>query len=93
MTKISEKIGIEDGKLYVARTHDVKPTLDRVKAARDGIGATFGQGVKIGTIPGWLLDHEMNRRGVSFEDEEGRRRVMRDILLENAGLRVSDRTW
>jgi hypothetical protein len=90
MSKISEKMFEEDGKIIVQQKHDFSPVLERAKALKSAGAGHLGESKLVGLIPMKLWAEWAKKWGVNANDAA----AMRDVVAremnsnENAHLRV-----
>lgn len=90
MSKISEKMFEEDGKIIVQQKHDFSPVLERAKALKSAGAGHLGESKLVGLIPMKLWAEWAKKWGVNANDTA----AMRDVVAremnsnENAHLRV-----
>lgn len=90
MSKISEKMFEEDGKIIVQQKHDFNPVLERAKALKSAGAGHLGESKLVGLIPMKLWAEWAKKWGVNANDTA----AMRDVVAremnssENAHLRV-----
>lgn len=91
--KIGEDF-VEDGeKVIHVKTFDPNPALEDVKALRHV--ERKGDWWHVGHIPAWMIGEWVKEAGISFNDTEAVREVVRKKLLsgEFNGLRPDERTF
>jgi hypothetical protein len=90
MSKISEKMFEEDGKIIVQQKHDFSPVLERAKALKSAGAGHLGESKLVGLIPMKLWAEWAKKWGVNANDAA----AMRDVVAcemndsDNAHLRV-----
>ena len=90
MSKISEKMFEEDGKIIVHQKHDFSPVLERAKALKSAVAGHLGESKLVGLIPMKLWAEWAKKWGVNANDAA----AMRDVVAremnnsDNAHLRV-----
>jgi hypothetical protein len=90
MTKISERIFEDEGKLIVQETHDFTPVLEKAKALRSAGADGLGESKLVGLVPMKLWAEWAKKWGVNPNDSHAMREVVARELNDsnNAHLRV-----
>ncbi len=90
MSKMSERIFEEDGKLVVQQTHDFTPILEKAKALRSAGAGHLGESKLVGVIPMKLWAEWAKKWGVNPNDSNAMREVVAREMnnSDNAHLRV-----
>lgn len=95
-TKISEKYSFEGDNLIIKKTFDASHMLADAQHARDTTQNSFGSDNKyVGNVDLGLLGVWLKAAGVSWDDTEGVKSVIKRSLMSNefAALRVWKGTW
>ena len=95
-TKISEKFSLEDDKLLIKKTFDASHMLNDVKHAREATQNSFGSDYKhVGNVDLGLLGIWLKEAGVSWEDTEAMKEVIKRKMMSNefSALRVWEGTY
>lgn len=79
--KIAEKYWGQDGNLITQETHDPTPTLDFVQGLKSAGHVGFGENRHVGRVPFFLLEMWVKEAGVSFDDQEAVKEVLKKKLL------------
>lgn len=82
MSKIGEKIDLDDGKLIVQETHDFNPVLDRASALRSMGAEDFGESKLVGLVPMKLWAEWAKKWGVKPGDTAAMREVVARELAD-----------
>ncbi len=90
MSKMSERIFEEDGKLIVQQSHDFTPILEKAKALRSAGAGHLGESKLVGVIPMKLWAEWAKKWGVNPNDSNAMREVVAREMnnSDNAHLRV-----
>lgn len=90
MSKMSERIFEEDGKLLVQQSHDFTPILEKAKALRSAGAGHLGESKLVGVIPMKLWAEWAKKWGVNPNDSNAMREVVAREMnnSDNAHLRV-----
>jgi hypothetical protein len=92
MTKITEKMFTDEGKIIVQQTHDFNPILEKAKALKSAGAGHLGESKLVGLIPMKMWAEWAKKWGVNANDTA----AMRDVVAremndsDNAHLRVWD---
>ena len=89
--KISEKYFFEDDMLLIKKTFDANPMLEDAKHAREVTENSFGSDYKhVGNVDMGLLGAWLKEAGVSWDDTEAVKDVLKRKLMSNefSALRV-----
>lgn len=90
-TKLSEKVSFEDDKLIIKKTFDASHMLNDAKHAREVTQNSFASDYKhIGNVDLGLVGVWLKEAGVSWEDTEAMKEVIKRKLMSNefSALRV-----
>jgi hypothetical protein len=90
-TKISEKFSFEDDKLLIKKTFDASNMLNDAQHARETTQNSFGSDYKhVGNVDLGLLGIWLKEAGVSWEDTEAMKEVIKRKMMSNefSALRV-----
>jgi len=90
-TKISEKFSFEDDKLLIKKTFDASHMLNDAQHARETTQNSFGSDYKhVGNVDLGLLGIWLKEAGVSWEDTEAMKEVIKRKMMSNefSALRV-----
>lgn len=90
-TKLSEKVSFEDGKLIIKKTFDASHMLNDAKHAREVTQNRFASDYKhVGNVDLGLVGVWLKEAGVSWEDTEAMKEVIKRKLMSNefSALRV-----
>ena len=90
-TKISEKFSFEDDKLLIKKTFDASHMLSDAQHARETTQNSFGSDYKhVGNVDLGLLGIWLKEAGVSWEDTEAMKEVIKRKMMSNefSALRV-----
>jgi hypothetical protein len=90
-TKISEKFSFEDDKLLIKKTFDASHMLNDAQHARETTQNSFGSDYKhVGNLDLGLLGIWLKEAGVSWDDTEAMKEVIKRNMLSNefSALRV-----
>ena len=90
-TKLSEKVSFEDDKLIIKKTFDASHMLNDAKHAREVTQNSFASDYKhVGNVDFGLLGVWLKEAGVSWEDTEAMKEVIKRKLMSNefSALRV-----
>lgn len=90
MSKISERMFEEDGKIVVQQTHDFTPVLDKAKALRSAGAGHLGESKLVGLIPMKVWAEWAKKWGVNPNDANAMREIVAREMnnSDNAHLRV-----
>ena len=95
-TKISEKFSFEDDKLLIKKTFDASHMLNDAQHARETTQNSFGSDYKhVGNVDLGLLGVWLKEAGVSWDDTEAMKEVIKRNMLSNefSALRVWEGTY
>lgn len=84
--KIGERYWDQDGKLIVQETHDPNPVLESVQMLRqkdEAGGPQICDGKHVARIPAWLLEQKAQERGIQWDDREGMRKLVQEIVMDS----------
>jgi hypothetical protein len=90
-TKLSEKVSFEDDKLIIKKTFDASHMLNDAKHAREVTQNSFASDYKhVGNVDLGLVGVWLKEAGVSWEDTEAMKEVIKRKLMSNefSALRV-----
>ena len=90
-TKLSEKVSFDDDKLIIKKTFDASHMLNDAKHAREVTQNSFASDYKhVGTVDLGLLGIWLKEAGVSWEDTEAMKDVIKRKMMSNefSALRV-----
>lgn len=90
-TKLSEKFSFEGDKLIIKKTFDASHMLNDAKHAREVTENSFGSDYKhVGNVDLGLLGVWLKEAGVSWEDTEAMKEVIKRKMMSNefSALRV-----
>ena len=90
-TKLSEKVSFDDDKLIIKKTFDASHMLNDAKHAREVIQNSFASDYKhVGNVDLGLVGVWLKEAGVSWEDTEAMKEVIKRKLISNefSALRV-----
>ena len=83
-TKVSEKISFDDDKLIIKKTFDASHMLNDAKHAREITQNSFASDYKhVGNVDMGLLGVWLKEAGVSWEDTEAVKQVLKRKLMSN----------
>lgn len=94
MSKISERIFSQDGKLIIHQQHDFQRTIEAATAARNAGAGDLGESKAIGRIPAKLAAMWAKEAGVAYGSDE-HMRIMEKKMLDGefAKLRIWEGTF
>ena len=95
-TKLSEKYSFEGDNLVIKKTFDASHMLNDAKHARETTQNSFGSDYKhVGNVDMGLLSIWLKEAGVSWEDTEAVKDVIRKKMMSNEfqALRVWEGKW
>lgn len=90
-TKLSEKVSFDDDKLIIKKTFDASHMLNDAKHAREVTQNSFASDYKhVGNVDLGLVGVWLKEAGVSWEDTEAMKEVIKRKLMSNefSALRV-----
>ena len=90
-TKLSEKVSFDDDKLIIKKTFDASHMLNDAKHAREVTQNSFASDYKhVGNVDLGLVGVWLKEAGVSWEDTEAMKAVIKRKLMSNefSALRV-----
>lgn len=90
-TKLSEKVSFDDDKLIIKKTFDASHMLNDAKHAREVAQNSFASDYKhVGNVDLGLLGVWLKEAGVSWEDTEAMKDVIKRKMMSNefSALRV-----
>ena len=90
-TKLSEKVSFDDDKLIIKKTFDASHMLNDAKHAREVTQNSFASDYKhVGNVDLGLVGVWLTEAGVSWEDTEAMKEVIKRKLMSNefSALRV-----
>ena len=95
-TKLSEKYSFEGDNLVIKKTFDASHMLNDAKHARETTQNSFGSDYKhVGNVDMGLLSIWLKEAGVSWEDTEAVKDVIKKKMMSNEfqALRVWEGKW
>ena len=95
-TKLSEKYSFEGDNLVIKKTFDASHMLNDAKHARETTQNSFGSDYKhVGNVDMGLLSIWLKEAGVSWEDTEAVKDVIKKNMMSNEfqALRVWEGKW
>ena len=95
-TKVSEKYSFEGDNLVIKKTFDASHMLNDAKHARETTQNSFGSDYKhVGNVDMGLLSIWLKEAGVSWEDTEAVKDVIKRKMMSNEfqALRVWEGKW
>jgi len=92
MSKIAEKVGLEDNKLLIKQTHDFNPTLEMASKLKSAEMDSLGESKLVGLVPMKMWAEWAKKWGVNPNDAKAMKEVVARELQnpDNAKLRVWD---
>lgn len=95
-TKLAEKVSFDDDKLIIKKTFDASHMLNDAKHARETTQNSFASDYKhVGNVDLGLLGVWLKEAGVSWEDTEAMKDVIKRKMMSNEfqALRVWEGSW
>jgi hypothetical protein len=76
MTKIAERMFLDEGKLVIQSTHDFTPVAEKAKTLNRHGMDSLGESKLVALIPDEMVNQWLKEAGVRWDDREGVEKVL-----------------